>query len=55
MDEIMILAGGRIQEHGDRLHLANDPASRFSSLLQTDHQNGRKQPIPNQLELEVTR
>ena len=55
VDEIMILEDGRIQEHGDRLHLESDPASRFRSLLQTNQQNGRHQPTPNLLELEVNR
>ena len=35
VDEIMILDGGRIQEHGSREKLAADPSSRFSRLLQT--------------------
>jgi ATP-binding cassette subfamily B protein len=34
-DEIMILEGGLIREYGDRAQLANDPDSRFYSLLQT--------------------
>lgn len=34
-DEIMILQDGRIQEHGPLELLANDPASRFYSLLRT--------------------
>lgn len=34
-DEIMILADGRITEHGRRVELARDPASRFYGLLQT--------------------
>jgi ABC-type multidrug transport system fused ATPase/permease subunit len=34
-DEIMILEGGRVSEHGDRAHLASDPSSRFYELLQT--------------------
>ena len=34
-DEIMILEGGRITEYGERARLAEDPSSRFSSLLQT--------------------
>ncbi len=34
-DEIMILERGRVIEHGDRSRLADDPSSRFSSLLQT--------------------
>jgi ATP-binding cassette subfamily B protein len=33
-DEIMILDGGRIREHGPRETLASDPASRFHLLLQ---------------------
>ena len=35
VDEIMVLDGGRIQEHGDRDALAADPSSRFSRLLRT--------------------
>ena len=34
-DEIMILEGGRIREHGDRQALADDPTSRFAELLRT--------------------
>jgi ABC-type multidrug transport system fused ATPase/permease subunit len=34
-DEIMILDGGRIHEHGSRERLAHDPASRFATLLHT--------------------
>jgi ATP-binding cassette subfamily B protein len=34
-DEIMILDGGRIAEHGPRAALARNPASRFYNLLQT--------------------
>jgi ATP-binding cassette subfamily B protein len=34
-DEIMILENGRIAEHGSRVELAGDPASRFYDLLQT--------------------
>ena len=34
-DDVMILAGGRVTEYGDRGKLAADPASRFYSLLQT--------------------
>jgi ABC-type multidrug transport system fused ATPase/permease subunit len=34
-DEIMILEGGRISEHGNRAQLASDPSSRFYRLLQT--------------------
>ena len=35
VDRIMILDGGRIQEHGARDALAADPSSRFSQLLRT--------------------
>ena len=35
VDEIMILDGGRIQEHDARDALAADPSSRFSHLLRT--------------------
>ncbi len=35
VDEIMILEGGRVQEHGARDALAADPSSRFSRLLRT--------------------
>ncbi len=35
VDDIMILEDGRIQEHGQRQILANDPNSRFSQLLAT--------------------
>ncbi len=34
-DDILILENGRIQEHGPRLQLLNDPDSRFAQLLQT--------------------
>ncbi len=34
-DEIMVLQDGRVGEHGERHALANDPTSRFYSLLQT--------------------
>jgi ATP-binding cassette, subfamily B, bacterial len=34
-DEIMILEGGRIAEHGERLALASDPHSLYHRLLQT--------------------
>ncbi len=34
-DEILILENGRLLEHGERLKLVADPASRFASLLQT--------------------
>jgi ATP-binding cassette subfamily B protein len=33
--EIMIIDGGQIQEHGDRVSLEHDPSSRFSTLLRT--------------------
>ena len=35
VENVMIMAGGRIAEHGRRLELATDPASRFYGLLQT--------------------
>ncbi|MFZ1399082.1 MAG: ABC transporter ATP-binding protein [Candidatus Promineifilaceae bacterium] len=34
-DDILILENGRIQEHGPRLELLQDPNSRFAHLLQT--------------------
>jgi ATP-binding cassette subfamily B protein len=34
-DDILILENGRIQEHGPRMQLLNDPNSRFAHLLQT--------------------
>jgi len=34
-DEIMILEGGRVSEHGERRRLAADPDSQFHHLLQT--------------------
>jgi ATP-binding cassette subfamily B protein len=34
-DDVMILDDGRVAEYGDRERLANDPTSRFYSLLQT--------------------
>ncbi len=34
-DDILILENGRIQEHGSRLQLLNNPTSRFSQLLRT--------------------
>jgi ATP-binding cassette subfamily B protein len=34
-DEIMILDGGRVAEHGPRAALAADPGSRFAGLLRT--------------------
>lgn len=35
VDEIMVLAGGEIQEHGERKRLVQDPDSVFSQLLKT--------------------
>ena len=35
VDEIMIIEGGRIEEHGEREALARDPGSRFAGLLKT--------------------
>ena len=35
VDEIMVLADGEIQEHGDRKRLVQDPDSVFSQLLKT--------------------
>ncbi len=34
-DDILILENGRVQEHGPRLQLLNNPESRFSQLLRT--------------------
>ena len=34
-DEILILEGGRVEEHGVRAELARDPTSRFAQLLRT--------------------
>jgi ATP-binding cassette subfamily B protein len=34
-DEILILDGGRVVEHGPRAALADDPSSRFAQLLRT--------------------
>jgi len=34
-DEIMILDEGRVIEHGERVRLSADPASRFATLLRT--------------------
>ena len=34
-DDILILEGGRVVEHGPRAALAADPGSRFYRLLQT--------------------
>jgi ATP-binding cassette, subfamily B, bacterial len=39
VDEIMIMEGGHIEEHGERESLVNDSNSRFSRLLQTDLRN----------------
>jgi ATP-binding cassette subfamily B protein len=35
VDEVMILANGRMLEHGSRAKLAADPTSHFAHLLQT--------------------
>jgi ATP-binding cassette subfamily B protein len=51
-DEIMILEAGRIREHGQRIALARDPASRFSTLLRVGMEAGdgrmgrRAQEVP---------
>ncbi len=34
-DEVLMLKNGQVVEHGERLKLANDPTSRFHSLLRT--------------------
>jgi ABC-type multidrug transport system fused ATPase/permease subunit len=34
-DEVLVLDGGRVVEHGDRVTLAADPTSRFAELLRT--------------------
>jgi ABC-type multidrug transport system fused ATPase/permease subunit len=34
-DEVLVLDGGRVVEHGDRAALATDPTSRFAELLRT--------------------
>jgi ABC-type multidrug transport system fused ATPase/permease subunit len=34
-DEVVVLDGGRVVEHGDRVTLATDPTSRFADLLRT--------------------
>lgn len=34
-DEILVLEGGRVTEHGERVALQRDPGSRFSSMLRT--------------------
>jgi ABC-type multidrug transport system fused ATPase/permease subunit len=34
-DEVLVLDGGRVVEHGDRVALAADPTSRFAGLLRT--------------------
>jgi ATP-binding cassette, subfamily B, bacterial len=35
IDEILVLEGGQVVEHGRRETLASDPGSRFSTLLTT--------------------
>lgn len=35
VDDVLILENGRVQEHGDRIVLANNPDSRFAQLLRT--------------------
>jgi ATP-binding cassette, subfamily B, bacterial len=35
VDEIAVLDGGRLVEHGDRRALAADPGSRYARLLRT--------------------
>jgi ABC-type multidrug transport system fused ATPase/permease subunit len=35
VDEVLLLEGGRVVEHGDRAALAADPSSRFAHLLRT--------------------
>lgn len=35
VDDLMIMEGGRVVEHGSRQALASDPDSRYSSLLRT--------------------
>jgi ATP-binding cassette subfamily B protein len=32
-DEVLVLANGRVVEHGERLALASDPTSRFAAML----------------------
>jgi ATP-binding cassette subfamily B protein len=36
-DEVLVMAGGEIVEHGERLTLAADPGSHFAGLLRTGH------------------
>ncbi len=36
-DEVLVMADGRILEHGDRETLASDPTSRFAEMLRTGH------------------
>ena len=36
-DEVLVMAGGRVAEHGDRVALAANPASRFAALLRAGH------------------
>ncbi len=36
-DEVLVMADGRIVEHGDRIALANDSSSRFAELLRSGH------------------
>ncbi|MBT3272503.1 MAG: ABC transporter ATP-binding protein [Spirochaetales bacterium] len=43
-DEIMILDSGRIAEQGRRSNLANDPASLFSELLQSNLEMSHSEP-----------
>jgi ABC-type multidrug transport system fused ATPase/permease subunit len=46
VDEVVVVDDGRIVEHGDRMALAADPASRFAALLQvsatTSRNDGRQ-------------
>lgn len=44
-DEIMVLANGRVVEHGARAALANDPGSRFFALLQTGLEEPAHEPL----------
>lgn len=37
-DEILVMAGGEVVEHGDRLALAANPESRFAGLLRANRQ-----------------
>lgn len=36
-DEVLVMAGGEVVEHGERALLAADPASRFAEMLRTGH------------------